>query len=349
MTREEALHLLVINPKWAVLRHVLMQLLILLITSVVFLNRPDSSFAPDSSHIKGWLCYYFSVNISIYINIYLLTPQFMLKGKLSKYISWFFICSTILALIVNGSHFYFCPPEGFTRGETIAFFIILMISAYIIYGMMVTFTSSFLLLQVWIREKTRQEELEISTLKAQLKILRNQVNPHFLFNTINNANMMIKKDQEEASLILNKLKNLLTYQLSNAKKKIVRLDDEIKLLDDYLLLEKIRRDNFSYVINKEGKTDDLLLPPLLFIIFVENAVKYNPNDGSKVIVSFRRDEAGLFFQCQNTKSETIGKNSVGGIGLVNIKKRLEILFPTSHSLNVEETDNTYTVNLRIEV
>lgn len=349
MTREEALHLLVINPKWAALRHILMQLLILLITSVVFLNRPDSSFAPDSSHIKGWLCYYISVNISIYINIYLLTPQFMLKGKLSKYISWFFICSTILALIVNGSHFYFCPPVGFTKGEAIAFFAILMISAYIIYGMMVTFTSSFLLLQVWIREKTRQEELEISTLKAQLKILRNQVNPHFLFNTINNANMMIKKDQEEASLILNKLKDLLKYQLSNAKKKIVRLDDEIKLLDDYLLLEKIRRDNFSYVINKEGKTDDLLLPPLLFIIFVENAVKYNPNDGSKVIVSFRRDEAGLFFQCQNTKSETIGKNSVGGIGLVNIKKRLEILFPTSHSLNVEETDNTYTVNLRIEV
>lgn len=349
MTRKDILDLLVINPKWAILRHIVLQLVILLITSVVFLDRANCTLSFEPNFIKGWLCYFISVNIAIYLNIYILTPKYMLQGKLSKYITWALIYSTILALIVNGSHFYFCPPEGFNKNQLIGFFIILMFSSYIIYSMLVTGTSSFLLLQAWIRNKMRQEELEIDTLKTELKILRNQVNPHFLFNTINNANMLMKKDRGNASYILQKLKELLDYQLHNATKSIVYLDKEIKLLDDYLLLEKIRRDNFFYEINKEGNTADVLLPPLLFIIFVENAVKYNPNDGSKIIVSFKRDEEGLFFLCQNTKDKTYEKSDVGGIGLVNIKKRLYLLFPTSHTLNVEETENTYTVKLRIKV
>lgn len=349
MTRKEILYILTIDPKWSILRHLVLQMLILLITSVVFLDRANNTFCFDQNFIKGWSCYFLSINFAIYTNIYILTPKYMMTGRLSRHISITFVISTILALIINGSHFYFCPPQGLSKGAMVAFFIMLMLSSYIIYAMMVTCTSSFLLLQVWIRNKKRQEELEINTLNAKLKILRNQINPHFLFNTINNANMMLKKDQNSASFILDKLRDLLGYQLSNATKNLVLLNDEIKLLDDYLHLEKIRRDNFSYEINTEGNTENVLLPPLLFIIFVENAVKYNPNDGSKIIVSFKRDEEGLLFLCQNTKSEHYEKSDVGGIGIANVKKRLELLFPTSHSLEVEDGESMFTVKLSIKV
>lgn len=340
---------MVTDPKWSALRHIFMQLVILLITSVVFIDRTSNTISFEPNFIKGWICYYTSINIVIYINIYIFTPKLMLEGKLSEYITLTFVFSTVLALVVNGSHFYFCPPQGFTKAQLSIFFCMLMISSYIIYGMLVTGTSSFLLLQVWIRNKTRQEELEVSTLKAELKILRNQVNPHFLFNTINNANALMKKDGESASFILEKLKDLLNYQLNYATKQYILLSDEIKLLDNYLLLEKIRRDKFSYEINKVGNMEDVLLPPLLFIIFVENAVKYNPNDGSKIIITFKRDDHGLLFHCQNTKSDSYERSDVGGIGLANIRKRLDLLFPTTHSLVVEEAENTFAVKLIIKV
>ena len=115
-------------------------------------------------------------------------------------------------------------------------------------------------------------ELERSKTLTELEQLKNQINPHFLFNMLNNANVLTKKDPEKASQVLMKLSDLLRYQLYDSSRDKVLLTSDIHFLEDFLNLEKVRRDNFDYMISKEGNLSGVFIPPLLFISFVENAV-----------------------------------------------------------------------------
>ena len=187
-------------------------------------------------------------------------------------------------------------------------------------------------------------------LQSELKFLKKQINPHFLFNMLNNANVLIRKNPKEASRVLFRLKDLLRYQINDSTKEKVSLNSEIQFLSDFLNLEKVRRDNFEYLIMKEGKMEQFWLPPLLFIPFVENAVKHNPDTENKsfVYLSFEVTDDRLIFRCQNSKPAIAPERAeVGGLGLKNIKRRLELLFPGNHSLEIQEDEKTYTVNLHL--
>lgn len=157
---------------------------------------------------------------------------------------------------------------------------------------------------------------------------------------LNNANVLIKKNPEEASRVLFKLEDMLRYQINDSAKEQVLLSSEIHFLNDFLNLEKVRRDKFEYVISKEGDISEVWLPPLLFIPFVENAVKHNVDseNSSYVYLGFKVWDKQLEFQCINSKPKiALRKNEVGGLGLKNIKRRLELLFPgTLHWLEIEE-------------
>ena len=156
----------------------------------------------------------------------------------------------------------------------------------------------------------------------------------------------------EAVHVLSKLKDLLKYQLKDSTSETVYLADDIRFLTDYLNMEKIRRDNFDFIISTEGETAHITVPPLLFIPFVENAVKHN-NDNRKlsyVHLYFKTKEEQLIFICINSKpAEQKEKPVDGGIGLANISRRLQLLYDTDCSLQINETDITYTVNLRLKL
>lgn len=127
----------------------------------------------------------------------------------------------------------------------------------------------------WLRYNLRIDELESTTLQSELTFLKNQINPHFLFNMLNNANVLIKRNPEEASKVLFKLEDLLRYQINDSSRERVSLASDIRFLNDYLNLEKIRRDNFQFTLRQEGEVDSIWIQPLLFIPFVENAVKHS--------------------------------------------------------------------------
>ena len=206
--------------------------------------------------------------------------------------------------------------------------------------------------QDYIKNGQRIGQLENATIQSELEQLKNQINPHFLFNMLNNANVLIKESPAEAVLVLSKLKDLLKYQLKDSVSEKVLLKDDISFLNDYLNMEKIRRDNFDFIVSTEGNTEDVTLPPLLFIPFVENAVKHN-NDNKKlsyVHLYFKVEEKSLTFICINSKpAEQQERRTDGGIGLANIRRRLELLYDTDHSLQIDDTDITYTINLRLNI
>jgi LytS/YehU family sensor histidine kinase len=182
--------------------------------------------------------------------------------------------------------------------------------------------------------------------------LKKQINPHFLFNTLNNANVLTQKDPEKASQVLMKLSDLLRYQLYDSARNKVFLTSDIHFLEDFLNLEKIRRDNFDFSITLNGELQGVEVAPLLFITFVENAVKHNidAENSSYVYLFFSVIDDELNFHCINSKPHIrVAKSKNGGLGLTNVMRRLELLYPGRHELKVTDTLETFNVHLTIKI
>ena len=155
---------------------------------------------------------------------------------------------------------------------------------------------------------------------------------------------------DEASQILEKLDNLLRYQLNDSTRREVFLTADIQFLTSFLELEKVRRDHFEYTIFQEGNMENICIPPLLFIPFVENAVKHNLDSDnlSYVHLYFSVHNKQLTFRCENSKPRVPVKRE-GGIGLANVKRRLDLLYESRYTLQIEDKETTYNVNLHLNL
>lgn len=337
------------GSRYRIVRH------ILLILAVVFIASQGISENPSQLGKELFLAgiMLFILLGIIYTNIYVLVPRFLFKNKLLKYglsllgiVLFALILISISQLLVAIP----CPERGV---EPPAGFILLNIASIIIqFGLLVAGTSTILLFRQWIINEYRINALENATMQTELEQLKNQINPHFLFNMLNNANVLIKKNPNEAAIVLSKLKDLLKYQINDSSKEQVNLKADIQFLTDFLNLEKIRRDKFEFIVSVKSDISKIAVPPLLFIPFVENAVKHN-NDSvelSYVHLYFEVMNDNLHFVCVNSKpAKPQKKNGRGGLGLANIKRRLELLYGKDYTLNIIENEITYTVKLQIKL
>ncbi|MDR1747261.1 MAG: histidine kinase, partial [Tannerella sp.] len=190
-----------------------------------------------------------------------------------------------------------------------------------------------------------------AAMRAEVEQLQNQINPHFLFNMLNNINVLVKENPTEAVSVLNRLNEMLQYQFNAGGKTAVLLADDIRFLTDYLNLEKIRRDNFEFSIDTENITEGTTVPPLLFIPFVENAVKHGNDNirGSFIRLKFEQRDKQLIFSCINSKpAERQRTNKTGGIGLINVRRRLDLIFGNDYSLEINDKDDIFEVVAEIE-
>lgn len=199
--------------------------------------------------------------------------------------------------------------------------------------------------------KRRQEEKE-----AELKLLKAQLNPHFLFNTLNNLyGLSVVKSDKLPGLML-KLSDLLRYSLYETKEIVVPLEKEIKYLENYISLEKIRLEeqaeiNFSIRGDITGKQ----IAPMLLIVFVENAFKHLSTvnkEISKVSVTIHSTENGFAFLCENSYEKvSLKENNLekgkSGIGLINAKKRLNLIYPNLHNLIITKGNGNFLVDLKL--
>ncbi len=208
----------------------------------------------------------------------------------------------------------------------------------------------------WMRYQRDRKELQTQTMQSELKFLKSQINPHFLFNTLNNLYALTLKKSDKAPEIVIKLSEMMRYMLYECNEKRVLLSKEVKYIQNYLDLESLRQ-NKNVSINFEviGNPADQKIAPLMFIPFLENSFKHGLNNqiaqGFVNIVLTIEDKDILFFM-ENSKSGSLPaqhhKRS-GGIGLVNVKRRLELQYAGKHKLETKDNPNTYAVNLELNL
>lgn len=203
----------------------------------------------------------------------------------------------------------------------------------------------------WYNEIRFKEELQQRNHQMELELIRAQVNPHFLFNTLNNIDVLIEQDAEKASVYLRKLSEILRFMLYESKSKKIPASREIEYIERYLALQQLRNSNPAFVdFRIEGNPAEHFTEPMLFIPFIENAFKHanNKNMVHGIRIHFDFKGSGISFLCANAHHNTGAKNiQDGGLGNPLIQKRLSLLYPGSHQLITEENHEMYTVELTI--
>ncbi|SFW90961.1 sensor histidine kinase [Chitinophaga sancti] len=331
---------LVILEKYRFQRH----LSLIAFCILVLYYSPADYVEPFETYNR--LVIFFEIILLAYGNMYFFVPKFLFRNKYLSY-GLFLLSGMVLSYYV---HEVFA--DSFERDllpnedDNINFFTFSFMTLVLIVA-----SAAVKFFQRWISDTRLIHDLELANANSELEQLKNQINPHFLFNMLNNANVLIEDDPKKASQVLVKLSDLLRYQLYDSSREKVLLTSEIHFLEDFLNLEKVRRDNFNFLISKEGELSGVQVPPLLFISFVENAVKHN-NDSAKLSylnLYFDVCHDELFFKCVNSKPALKAVNKSGGLGLANIKRRLELLFPSLHDLIIEDNSETYCVTLTLKL
>jgi two-component system, LytTR family, sensor kinase len=197
-----------------------------------------------------------------------------------------------------------------------------------------------------------QKDLESEKLNSELAFLKNQVSPHFFFNTLNNIYSLIGINAENSQKAVLKLSKLMRYLLYESEHGDSRLSNEIEFMNNYIDLMKLRmNDKVSVTISFPEDYDDRTIPPLLFVPFVENAFKHGISYREKSFIDInlvvRKDL--LLFRCTNSifKNREEPDKGHSGIGLENVTKRLSLLFPGKHELKINRSDTEYEVLLQI--
>jgi sensor histidine kinase YesM len=199
----------------------------------------------------------------------------------------------------------------------------------------------------------RQKQIEFEKLSAELEVLKLQVSPHFLFNTLNNIRSLVRKKSDKTEAVVIKLSNILRYMLYQSKADKVPLKKEIEHLSDYIELQKLRMSHPESVkFEIEGRIENVMIEPLLFIPFVENAFKFglHATTNAEIIFSIKIIGHTLLFESQNQCFETeFEEEENSGIGLENVKKRLQLHYPNRHEMTIIEQGDIYSVKIKIEL
>jgi len=222
-------------------------------------------------------------------------------------------------------------------------------------GMAVAITGAIYLFRRRREQEQREQQLEKARTEAELAYLRGQLNPHFLFNALNSIHFLIPKSPEEAQTALSGFSDLLRYQLYRSEEKFVPLAEELAQLRKFASLSQLRmEDDFAFAINEPAELNGQRVPPMLLLPLIENAIKYSPASGGKVTGLVDIKDGRLCFSLTNktgggiiTPAPAQAGGKEGGIGLVNIRRRLDLLFPGEHTFSTLQRDGHYTVNLEI--
>lgn len=291
--------------------------------------------APVVLLTNGWLMSRF-LNRNLLIPFFALFIVFNIAGT---YLNLFFF-SSVIDVLFPGLYFI----NYYSFAELLQFYL--------------AFSTVAALLQLskgWflnLKSAQQIERLKQEKLAAQLKALKSQVNPHFLFNSLNNIYSLSLKQSERAPRAILQLSELLRYNLYHTDKDLVPVAGEVEMVERYIDLQKIRftqAPEIRFTIDMEQS--NLEIPPMLLQPLFENAFKYgNPESKPMMEAKLEVAESGFKFSISNTKLDIDSgiPDEDGGVGLDNIRQRLELLYPSAHQFGIVETDQSFSVTLSIE-
>lgn len=200
--------------------------------------------------------------------------------------------------------------------------------------------------------KAREQQLVQEKLESELQFLRAQTNPHFLFNTLNNIYALARRESPQAAAVLLRLSKLLRFMLYECSNPTISLADEVKVIHDYLELEKLRyNDRLQINFTEQIDHPNQPIAPLLLLPFIENAFKHGASENrflTHIDIQLAVRNGQLTFYIKNDK-EPENSPSKDGLGLANVQRQLELLYPNAYQLNIENQSNTFKVHLQINL
>ena len=290
--------------------------------------------------------------IFFYVNYLFLVPQILLKKKTLLY--FFF------AIIIIASPIYIVPlfyPNDInirvfsTDGNLVR---TIEYSVPIIFNLsLLIIGTSIRVYQEWDNNEKKKTEIESQRIASELEYLKTQLNPHFLFNSLNSIYSLTVKKSNDAPEAVVTLSELMRYMLYQTNSEFVLLKNELEYIKNYMSLQRLRiANNKNVAINIHGAITTQKIKPLLLISFIENAFKYGTdfkgNTEVKIKISIQENE--LHFTCVNLIGNKNAKNEDNsGIGLQNTKNRLELLYPNNHTLSVKEENNKFVIDLTLKL
>ena len=301
-----------------------------------------------------WIEKWLGITATFYLNMYVLIPRFFFKGKLATYI----ILLTLWVFFMLGSSYYlnFVLWKDYMIGEKIKMAsktpISIILLSTLVYVVPLIMTSTLIkIFQVWVKDSERMQELERQAAESELQALRSQIQPHFLFNMLNSINTLLYINPEKASYTITKLSDFLRHLLYQTHEERVFLSSELRFLSDYLSLEAMRRDDFTYELTYDEKNiQGIQIPPNILLILAENAVKHSVDTLSPTYIYMKCEEkeGRLYFSVRNSVSlQPNPKHKCSGIGLPNLSRRLELLYRERFSLSQERLPQEYIITLAL--
>jgi len=283
-----------------------------------------------------------------YVNYLLLIPRFLNKKLYSKY-----FIAILLTLTAFGVGKYgiglLLKPYVLLHGKAVVSFGEFFLSTSVTNIIFVLLSAALKFTVDWFLNERIQRDLENQRLSAELAFLKSQINPHFLFNSLNSIYSLAYQRSATTPEAILKLSEIMRYMLYDCNDNKVDLAKELQYLQNFIDLQKIRFSDKAYIDFKvEGKIQAQQIVPLLLIAFIENAFKHgvanDPLTPIRLLIDV--DDEHLHFYMQN-KKHTNNRDASGGIGLNNVKRRLNLLYPNKYNLDIRDEANTYTVELSL--
>ncbi|MEI6753672.1 MAG: histidine kinase [Paludibacter sp.] len=284
------------------------------------------------------------------LNHWLIAPKLLLRKKYGLYI----LCIAAIISISSLSYYYYdnvlttqkIKTENTNKPTPIPPYAHLLMYSLLIVGV----DSGLLFSKKWYENEENKHMLEVKNAEMQLDMLRYQVSPHFLMNTLNNIYALIDLDSPKAKEAVMKLSKLMRYMLYENESGKVLISKEFEFVKSYIDLMKLRFDKDMIIeLNVPEKYDEFEIPPLLFISFIENAFKHGGGNEqrSKIVISFCFEVKILVFKCFNLKSNSKTTEDRGGSGLENSKNRLNMFYGERYSLSISSMEKYFDVTLKI--
>jgi two-component system, LytTR family, sensor histidine kinase AlgZ len=288
-----------------------------------------------------------------YLNYFIFLPRFLSDKDGLRFVMQFIVAFTIVILIRVHLERYFI--DHYSHEEKYSYlysprFIVHVISSNLF---TVIFLGMIRVVTEWFEFEARKKSVENERLTAELNFLKAQINPHFLFNTLNNLYYLAYTKSSNTLEVIAKLSQMMRYMIYDSNHAQVPLSKEIEYMESYISLERLRlNDQIPIKFEVKGDPKNFRIAPFIFITFLENAFKHgvsNNNPDAWVKVSIELDGNSCIYEVENSKiiSAKPEAEEKSGIGLQNVTRRLELSYPEQYELNVQDLPDRYFVKLRI--
>lgn len=340
--------------KWHRGKIVLLHLLVWLALGVI-------NYLPDflilGTYTYGFPLTYIGYLVLFYFNYLFLVPRYLLKQRIYLY-----VFSAALLVAISVLFGYAMEPltsplyilkDTFSSLEISPLFKTLTIVRILVIDLAFLIAGTTIkLYEEWVKNRIREKEIEQEKTLSELKFLKNQLNPHFLFNSLNSIFSLAQKKSPQTPEAIIALSELMRYMLYETNQPNVLVEKELNYIRRYVQLQRLRlQDSKGVKLEIKGNIGNQRIKPLILISFVENAFKHGVNEkGNSVVdIEIQVKENQLKFSCSNFLKSTQSKSKFSGIGLKNSRTRLELLYPDAHCFEVLERKDSFVVNLTLNL